>query len=250
MDHADQLDRLGSEIAAMAAATAGADLSAPVPTCPGWTVAEAIRHTGGAHRWAAHIVRTRASERVGWKAVETGLPETESALPDWLAAGAAPLLAELAADPATAVWSFAPGGSVGWWTRRMVHETAVHRADVALALGRDPSIDSAVAVDGVDELLGTMLPAVGGPAKVRALDRAGDSLHLHATDAPGEWTISLTEEGYDWAAAHTKATVAVRGSASDLLLLLWNRRSLADADRFEVFGDGDLLDAWTKATGF
>jgi MDMPI C-terminal domain len=38
--------------------------------------------------------------------------------------------------------------------------------------------------------------------------------------------------------------VAVRGTASDLLLLLWNRVS---ADRFEVFGDAELLEWWRAA---
>jgi hypothetical protein len=85
---------------------------------------------------------------------------------------------------------------------------------------------------------------------VAELGRVGDSLHLHATDAPGEWTITLTEDGYSWSGGHTKATVAVRGAAADLYLLLWNRRPPADAERFEIFGDAALMDAWLAATGF
>jgi hypothetical protein len=44
--------------------------------------------------------------------------------------------------------------------------------------------------------------------------------------------------------AHAKGDVAVRGTASDLLLLLWNR---AGSDRFQVFGDAGLLDRWRAA---
>ena len=37
----------------------------------------------------------------------------------------------------------------------MAHETAIHRADAELAAGREPaSHDVALALDGVDELLG------------------------------------------------------------------------------------------------
>lgn len=243
------LEGVRAEIDAMAKATAGGDMSARVPTCPDWDLAELLRHTGRVHRWVTEIVATRATEFPGWSKTVTGLPEDPAALPEWLAAGGGPLLAELSGDPDTELWSFAGGGSILWWTRRQLHETAVHRADAELALGVDPTIDAAVAVDGVEELLGVLLPVTGGPAKARALDRVGDSLHLHATDAPGEWTIALTEEGFEYSPAHTKATAAVRGTASDLLLLLWGRHAVADP-RFEVFGDGELVAAWAKATGF
>lgn len=243
------LEGVRAEIDAMAKATAGADMSLRVPSCPDWDLAELIRHTGRVHRWVTGIVSTRASEFPGWSKSVTGLPEDTAELPDWLAAGASPLLAELSGDPATELWSFAGGGNIRWWSRRMLQETAVHRSDAELALGLDPVVDAAVAVDGVEELLGVLLPARGGGAGARALDRVGDSLHLHATDAAGEWTIVLTEEGFEYSPAHTKATAAVRGTASDLLLLLWGRRAVVDP-RYEVFGDGELVNAWAKATGF
>ncbi|MCE3553582.1 maleylpyruvate isomerase N-terminal domain-containing protein, partial [Pseudonocardia sp. RS11V-5] len=39
-----------------------ADLRAPVPSCPGWTLGALVRHVDGGHRWAEAIVRTRATE--------------------------------------------------------------------------------------------------------------------------------------------------------------------------------------------
>lgn len=243
------LDGVRAEIDAMAKATAGADMSLRVPSCPDWDLAELIRHTGRVHRWVTGIAATRATEFPGWSKTVSDVPEDAAGLPDWLAAGGGPLLAELSGDPATELWSFAGGGSIQWWTRRMLQETAVHRSDAELVLGLDPVIDAAVAVDGVEELLGVLLPARGGGTGARALNRVGDSLHLHATDAAGEWTIVLTEEGFDYSAAHTKATAAVRGTASDLLLLLWGRHAVVGS-RFEVFGDGELVAAWAKATGF
>jgi predicted lipid carrier protein YhbT len=57
----------------------------------------------------------------------------------------------------------------------------------------------------------------------------------------GEWLVTLGPTGVTVEHAHAKGDVAVRGTASDLLLLLWNR---AGADRFQVFGDTSLLDRW------
>lgn len=249
MDHAAQIDGVRAEIAAMAEIAAGADLAARVPGCPDWDLAELIRHTGRVHRWVTEIVRTRATERLDRNVLDFGLPDEPAGLPDWLAAGADPLLAELCADPATEVWNFTGGGHIGWWRRRMLQETAVHRADAELALNLDPVIAPDVAADGIAELLDVLLPATGAGAKVRAMDRVGQSLHLHATDAAGEWTITLTENGYDWTPGHTKATAAVRGPLGDLLLLMWSRRDPGDTARFEIFGEPDLVRAWTNATG-
>jgi uncharacterized protein (TIGR03083 family) len=250
MEHQAYLNGVRTQIAGMAAELAGADLRTSVPSCPDWDLAELILHTGRLHRWVSEMARTGATEYVNWKKLDLGLPADPAARPAWLAAGAEPLTVALDVDPTTPLWSFAPGGSAGWWARRQLHETTVHRTDGQLALGLTPEIPSEVALDGVEELLGVMFPAVGVAKRVAELDRVGDSLHLHATDAPGEWTITLTPDGYIWDSGHAKATVAVRGTAADLYLLLWNRRRLVDAERFATFGDAALIDAWLSATGF
>ena len=38
----------------------GADVTVPVPTCPGWNVSQLVRHVDGGQRWARDIVATRA----------------------------------------------------------------------------------------------------------------------------------------------------------------------------------------------
>jgi uncharacterized protein (TIGR03083 family) len=248
MEHREYLDGVQAQINAMAADLQGKDPTSPVSTCPEWDLAALIQHTGRVHRWVTETARSRSMEYVNWKKLDLGLPDDPSALPGWLAAGADPLIAALsAADPMTPLWSFAAEGSIGWWARRQLHETTVHRADGQLAVGLPAEIPDAVALDGIEELLGVMLPAVGSAKRVAELGRSGDSLHLHATDAPGEWTITLTEGGFRWDRGHSKATVAVRGAASDLYLLMWNRRRPADAERFEIFGDAALLHAWLAA---
>ena len=77
----------------MASAASAADLSAAVPTCPGWTVTRLVRHTGIVHRWATQIVATRAAARIEQRSLDVGLPDSAAGYPSWLAAGAPPLAA-------------------------------------------------------------------------------------------------------------------------------------------------------------
>ena len=65
-----------------------------------------------------------------------------------------------------------------------------------------------------------------------------ESIHLHCTDVHGEWMLAVDETGaLAVTHEHGKGTVAIRGSATDLLALLHGQITLADgADRFEVFG--------------
>jgi hypothetical protein len=65
------------------------------------------------------------------------------------AAGAARLAATVQqAGPDARVWTWADDQTAGFWLRRMVHETVIHRADAALALRRATEIAS----DGITEL--------------------------------------------------------------------------------------------------
>ena len=186
LDHEGFCQRAENEIAALAEVIATApDIASDVPSCPGWTFADLAQHTGDVHRWATTIVETRATARVPF-------PEADSpwASPDgwaqWLTSGARPLLAALrSAGPLTPVWSWGPGRTSGWWARRMLHETTVHRADAELALGVGPVIDPVVAADGIDEFLFN-LPSARRPFKHLSSLPGGASVHLHATDYDGE----------------------------------------------------------------
>jgi hypothetical protein len=125
----------------------------------------------------------------------------------------------------------------------MAIETALHRFDAEGAHGDGRPIDTDLALVAIDELFEVLLPSRG----TSGLDRSGETLHLHATDVEagqGEWLITLGADGVAVEHVHAKGDVAVRGTASDLLLLLWNR---VPADRFEVFGDRGLLDRWRDA---
>jgi predicted lipid carrier protein YhbT len=129
----------------------------------------------------------------------------------------------------------------------MAIETAVHRWDAQVAAGEGRPVGTDLALDAVDELFEVILPW-RGTAELGS-ENEGKTMHLHATDVgdepgEGEWLITLAGERLTVEHRHAKGDVAVRGTASDLLLLLWNRVS---ADRFEVFGDAGVLERWRAA---
>jgi hypothetical protein len=85
-----------------------------------------------------------------------------------------------------------------------------------------------------------------------ALDR-GQKLHLHASEdklgPTGEWTIVHDDDGLWWSHNHDKGDVALRGPATDLLLALTRRRTVADLG-VDVFGDAGVWDRWLERTDF
>ena len=238
-----------AEVALMASAVSGADLSGTVPTCPGWTIGRLVAHIGAVHRWATQIVATRATAPVDRRDLDMGFPDEGSEWAAWLAAGAGPLMAALrSARPDSPVWTWGPAGRSGWWARRMLHETTVHRADAETALGAVPAVDPVVAADGIDEFLSN-LPFARRPREHLGSLPAGESLHLHATDSDGEWLIRFPgpDGGIEWSRGHAKASAAVRGPVSVLLLFTYGRVPGSDP-RLTVFGEQSLLDAWQQKT--
>ncbi|PCG82325.1 hypothetical protein CIB93_30620 [Streptomyces sp. WZ.A104] len=248
-------DEILAQTDALRATLAGADLAVTVPTCPDWTLRELAVHVGGAHRWVGEIVRTRAAEDVP----EDKVPGIEGpggddpgALDAWLAEGAADVVAALReAGPDAEVWTWAWERRTDFWARRMTHETAVHRADAALAARVPYTVGPEVAADTIEEWLRIVSFAQeDGDPEASELRGGGRSLHLHATDVPGaEWLIGFGEDRFTWRRAHEKATVVLRGPLTELMLV-FNRRLDPTDDRVEVLGDAELLDFWLDRSSF
>jgi uncharacterized protein (TIGR03083 family) len=246
--HSSHTEALANEVDRMHADLAQVDWAAPVATCGDWDVAALVEHLGTIHRWAAQLVRERSPQRLDRTNMDFGLPSTTDGYADWFAAGGAQLVDALRdAEGDESMWAWGVDQHVRFWSRRQVHETAVHHADLRLALGLDPplTVDAATAADGIDELLDNLPAAAYFVPGVAELRGNGETVHLHATDGGYECTITLGVDGFSYEHSHGKGTVAVRGAVADLLLLLMNRRSLeADSARFEVFGDRAPLQLW------
>jgi uncharacterized protein (TIGR03083 family) len=234
MEHEQYLQHLERDSDALADAAAAAGADAPIPSCPGWTVEDLLRHCAGGDRWARTIVETGSREHAA-----TQLPAdapSGAGLVGYFRESARALHDTLAATgPDASVWTFSPADRTArFWYRRRAQETAVHRVDAQLAAGTPAPVDADLAVDGVDEFLTVFLPRLAGG--VMALD--GATVHLHCTDTEGEWLIARDGDDLVVTREHAKGDVAARGSASDLVLFLWGR---VGADQLEVFGDAGAL---------
>lgn len=229
----------------------GADPATPVPTCPGWSLHQLFKHVGRGNRWCAQIIDDRRADALDPREVRNGKPpEDPDAAIEWLNGGAQAILDAVDHVGGDAkVWTFNGPKPAGWWIRRRVHEQLVHRADAELALGREFEAPAELAADGVSEWIDL---AVQARHAEPPLPR-GATLHLHATDErlgpTGEWTLTNDEDGLEWSHNHAKGDVAVRGSATGLLLAITRRASSAEAG-LEVFGDAAVWDGWLSHTPF
>ena len=228
------------------------DGSTPVPTCPGWSLTQLLRHVGRGDRWAAQIVRDRLDEALDPRAVEGGKPPPDPAdAISWLYGGAQRLVdAVELSGVETPVWTFLGPRPANWWIRRRLHETAVHRADAAIATGTDFTLDAGIAADGISEFLERVAIQAGSAGTPLPLED-GKTLHLHAGDPglgeAGEWTIGVEGGEITWSHEHGKGNVALRGGATELLLAMTRRVSLADTG-IELFGDAAVWQNWLDRT--
>jgi uncharacterized protein (TIGR03083 family) len=239
---------------------AGADLTLRVPTCPDWTLRQLATHVGRAQRWAAEIVSTRSARAIAFRDVPDGrIPDDPAEHAGWLRAGAGRLIAALGPAGDVPVWAFGHQRPAIFWARRMTHETAVHRADAQLtvsAAGGQPTVPvivADVAADGIDEWLTELAaPGDGDPDLHAAALAEGESLHVHAADVPrgtGEWLITSGPAGITVRRVHEKGTIALRGGASDLLLVLLQRLP-ADTPAVQLHGDPAVFHRWLDKTRF
>ena len=225
----DAIRTEGATIATLLDRDAG---STPVPACPGWDVQLLVGHLGRVHRWVTAMVRSKSAERLDFA------PRPELVHRAWFEEGVAELTAALEeAGPEVAMFTLPGGGNTSrFWFRRQAEETAVHRWDVEHALGEARPIETELALTGVDELLDLFF----APRQVEL----GGSVHFHATDSPhGEWIARNDDDGTLLVGhGHEKGDVALRATASDLLLWLWGRP--VDDAGLEVFGDATILERW------
>jgi uncharacterized protein (TIGR03083 family) len=235
------LDTISGDGHALLAA-AETNWARPVPDCPDWDAAGLVRHTGAILAWMAAIVVT--GEPASFRSLSPA-PEVDADLPAWFLANLDRTVSALRdADAQQKAWTFSSLGDhrVSWWRRRLAVEAAIHRWDaqyaVAVQGGAAPTpLDADVAAVGIEEFVTEFLPGLLD----QSTDRPYGKVHLLLTDAaPHRW-LDLDELGND-VPFDAQADAIVRGTGSDVLLWLTNRR----ADSVDVRGERDLLDAWTR----
>jgi uncharacterized protein (TIGR03083 family) len=214
---------------------ASGDLQAVVPTCPGWTLADLVEHTGFVHRWQIAAVRD-APDSFPDPATWRHGPAEGQTMGEWFRAGVDEAVRVMSSvDPSEPRWTWAGPSTAAWYPRRIAQETLVHRIDAELAVGADVTpVEPAMAVDGVDEMCDVFIPAAG-----RHVGGDGQTIHLHATDAEGEWLLTMQADHVDVSRGHAKGDAAIRGAAQDLLLLVWGR---APVGEIETFGDPNVVE--------
>jgi uncharacterized protein (TIGR03083 family) len=241
---AEYLDHLRAEGERLERVALAADLDRPVPTCPGWTVADAVVHTGEVFAHKVAVLRAGARPEEGqWPLVP---PDGESPVA-WYRSRLDELLAELTArDPADPAWTWdEQNQTVGFWYRRMAQEVAVHRVDVEDGAGVPVTpVPADLAADGVDELLTAFISG----------DWSGDdddpSLHgqrVQVVAGSTSWTVTVDRGSLHAARAEGAATSSgiapdawIRGQdPHGVLLYLWGRRP---ADGLDRGGDAAALE--------
>jgi uncharacterized protein (TIGR03083 family) len=238
--HLDYPTAIRRDGLALAEAAGSAGPSAPITGCPGWAVAELVWHLTQVHYFWGTIV----ADRLGDPGQVPPLPRPEG-FPALLARfrdGVERLAGVLAAaDPATPLWTWARQQDAAFVIRHQAQETAVHRWDAEQAAGRPFTIDPPLAADSIDEFFEhTAAARRAGAAPI------GGTVHLHATDADGEWTISEDDAGEVVVdTGHRRGDAAVRATASDLLLLLYRR---IGPGAVETFGDTGVLERFLART--
>jgi uncharacterized protein (TIGR03083 family) len=223
-----EVDRLGNRLAD----AADGSLDAPVPSCPGWTVDDLVRHIAEVYE---HKIASTQQQRVpdpwppAWPADRDPV--------EWFRDAHGRLLAMFTThqptDPSPTWWP--DDQTVGFWARRMAHETAIHGADAELAAtGAVTPLDASLATDGVDEILRIMLE--GDWSEAPSAQSLGQRVAVLTGDR--SWIVTLNGLSIGIAEAPADDGVAARisGDPSALDLWLWGR---APDAAITIDGDAD-----------
>jgi uncharacterized protein (TIGR03083 family) len=147
---------------------------------------------------------------------------------EFLEMSSADLLSELRSrEPDQPCWTWYPENqTVGFWARRMTHETVIHRWDAEDSVRRLTPIDAAIAVDAIDELLVVFLSG----------DWSDDPQpppfgNVDVVAGPIRWRVNLTAGAVGVRRSRTStgnpptAEAQLEGPEQTLLLSLWGRRT-------------------------
>lgn len=221
VDHGRMVDALGIEGRLLLAAARDAAADRSLARAAATRAHEAVVHLGDLYEDALSWMGVCGSPARGWTpgaGARAATDRVETRLADLLAGFGS----RQSTQPCPTWWP--EDRTVGFWLRRMVHATAVHRFDVQEVAGADITpIDPDIALDGVDEALtvwfGYRLNALGiRPARICTVQvRAGDQRWLVSTGPiQGAVTrLAATDQSIE--------DGAIDGDPQTVFLWLWGR---------------------------
>jgi uncharacterized protein (TIGR03083 family) len=207
-------------------------LDITVPWVPEWRARDLVGHLGTVHRWATYILRAGSTEPPPAEARQS--PPDDDNLLEWYETGLVELVATLRTTPPEApAWHMSPAAEkiAASWARRQAHELVVHRMDLEAA-ARVPHArtDSELAEDGVDEVLGIVVPRWAHTAPLAGADA---TIGVSCTDTGRTWSVRVVRGEVTVRPQRTgDEDASVHGDATALLLHLWGRPA-------DVVVDGD-----------
>ena len=197
-------------------------LTSAVSACPGWTGEDLIRHTAMVYLHKSESIRTGARPTGTWPPPELDQMQPVPALQQCYARLMDQFDAHAPTDPAF-TW-VKDDQTVGFWIRRLAHETSIHRYDLESALGHPHPIDPDLAVDGIDEILTVML--------VRSKpddDASGATITLRSAGLA--WTLAIAPDVVTLERqVSDRADAQISGRPAELLLWLWGRGPLPEGN--------------------
>ena len=207
----DQVDELGTGLASAAEDS----LDDPVPTCPGWNVTDLVRHVAEVYE---HKIASTELQQVP----DPWPPAWGDREPiGWFRDAHGRLLAMFRAhgpnDPSPTWWP--SDQTVGFWARRMAHETAIHGVDAQRASGRLTPLDRDLAIDGIDEILRIMLE--GDWSEAPSPESSGQRVVVEGGER--SWVVTLDPTSIEVGDGDADAPSRVGGSPSNVDLWLWGR---------------------------
>jgi uncharacterized protein (TIGR03083 family) len=221
------------------------DLTAAVPSCPGWTVADLVRHVAEVYMHKATVMRL-SDWPDPWPPAELAGVEPIALLDR----GYGELIEEFAhrgdTDPIR-TWH-EPDQTVRFWIRRMAQESVIHRMDAELALDVPiAKVPDDLATDGIDEVL-KLFVGYGSRAWTEHFEPVlagakGRTVSVRLDNGPA-WLLRTDPTGVDVTDSTASADVTISGTPVAVLRWLWARDSTPTADApspVRVDGDEDAV---------
>ena len=212
------------------------ELNLVVPNCPGWTIVDLLNHLsfglGVCYPIAAVAPPGTTADVVFVDADRSTMDSEATEARELFGTNMRSCLRELGSlNPASPCWTYEGPGQVMFWLRRAAVETALHRFDAEVALGRPVTeLSQDRADEAIDETVDFALPLAC--AKVGA---PPSKLQLNSTDTALVRSVGSGAE-----------STTLAGSAQSLLLALWGRKPI---DELEVDGDNDQAELWLTLVG-